>query len=150
MGLTQVRRPIEIIWAVIVRRPLTRQRERKKINLTNSIYIAQKSGETTHKSYLQQCPVCGRSFKRLDVQLCLNQSRRDPLVDKSRYTLDTQFQQSQSSNQSRDVMPLNQDQSAGASASHSDSTTSECLKPPLKLPPNNVLEAWSRADEFIT
>ena len=148
MGLTQVRRLIKIIWAVIVRRPLTRQRERKKINLTNSIYIAQKSGETTHKSYLQQCPVCGRSFKRLDVQLCLNQSRRDPLVDKS--TLDTQFQQSQSSNQSRDVMPLNQDQSAGASASHSDSTTSECLKPPLKLPPNNVLEAWSRADEFIT
>ena len=30
MGLTQVRRPIEIIWAVTVQRPLKRQRERKK------------------------------------------------------------------------------------------------------------------------
>ena len=30
-GAHQVRRPIEIIWAVTVRRPLKRQRERKKV-----------------------------------------------------------------------------------------------------------------------
>ena len=39
MGLTHVQRPIEIIWAVTVRKPLKRQRERKKSGLSQRPWV---------------------------------------------------------------------------------------------------------------
>ena len=38
--------------------------------------------KSTHKSSLQQCPVCGRSFKR-HVHFHWSQSCRDPFIDNS-------------------------------------------------------------------
>ena len=46
-------------------------------------------------------------------------------------------------------MSIDQDQCAGTSTSHSNSTTCEHLKSLLKLPPNNALEVWSKAGDFI-
>ena len=56
MGLTQVRGPIEIIWAVTVQRPLKRQRVRKKSGAAGQRQPPLSIGPRTWVSPIYQAP----------------------------------------------------------------------------------------------